>query len=167
MVRNHNQLLSGKSLPPPPIPCTSPLKFMLGHICLLRLMLASSLPKKQPTRVSRPLIICGNIPLISCLYFQNDLETLGKEVAAEEAEMSEQQQRVDAQRAIEFYDELGSELASPFALLQRFSAPYCFFPRNLIVCERGACYHAAVPVPRRLLYQNRDRSLELGGKRQT
>jgi hypothetical protein len=37
---------------------------------------------------------------------------MSKELAAEEAEISEQRQRLDAQCAIELYDELGSELAS-------------------------------------------------------
>ena len=59
-----------------------------------------------------------NTVLISYLHIQNDLETRKKELAAEEAEMSEQQQRLDAQRAIELYDELGSELASAFFLVQ-------------------------------------------------
>jgi len=52
----------------------------------------------------------------------DDLETLRKEVTTEEAETSEQQQRLDAQRAIEFYDELGSELfvkEAP-AIMQQF-----------------------------------------------
>ena len=61
--------------------------------------------------------MCETI-LMSYLYIQNDLETQKKELAAEEAEMSEQQQRLDAQRAIELYDELGSELASAFFLMQ-------------------------------------------------
>jgi hypothetical protein len=50
------------------------------------------------------------------IYIQNDLETQKEELATEEAELSEQRQRLDAQRAIEFYDELWSESASLFFL---------------------------------------------------
>lgn len=50
-----------------------------------------------------------NIPLI---VFQDELETKKEELATEEAEMSDLRERLDAQCAIEFYDELGTELAS-------------------------------------------------------
>ena len=123
-------------------------------------MRASNLPKKQPMQVSC-FQICENILLILYLHVQKDLETLENEVAAEEAEMSDERQRLDAQRAIEFYEELGSELASLFCCFT-FQIAYCFAFHNFIVCKRSASYYAAFLLSWRRMYQNRDRSSELG-----
>jgi len=74
-----------------------------------------------------------------------DLETWNKELATEEAEISEQRQRLDAQRAIEFYDELGSELFlnEVPAIMQQFHshgnscAKIDTEALNLAACDQG------------------------------
>ena len=55
--------------------------------------------------------------------FQKDLESRTKELELEESTISEQRERLEAQRAIEFYDELGSELASSISICSLSSVP--------------------------------------------
>jgi len=44
---------------------------------------------------------------------KNELETHAKELAAEESEIADQRDRLEAERAIDFFDELGSDVVSP------------------------------------------------------
>jgi hypothetical protein len=51
---------------------------------------------------------------LTCLFFvKNELETRAKELTAEESEIADQRDRLEAERAIDFFDELGSDVVSP------------------------------------------------------
>jgi hypothetical protein len=57
---------------------------------------------------------------------KNELDTRAKELAAEESEIADQRDRLEAERAIDFFDELGSDAVSPRLLVVtvlRFSYP--------------------------------------------
>ncbi|PPQ92733.1 hypothetical protein CVT25_015700 [Psilocybe cyanescens] len=78
--------------------------------------------ESPPTRTTDPLQVASQVypwtymssTLDACFKgaeatSTNDLETRAKELEAQESEISEQLNRLDAERSIEFYDELGSD----------------------------------------------------------
>ena len=62
-------------------------------------------------------------PLTYLFIVKNELETRAKELTAEESQIADQRDRLEAERAIDFFDELGSDVVSArlfvFWLLQR------------------------------------------------
>ena len=67
-------------------------------------------------------------PLTCLLFVKNELETRAKELTAEESEIADQRDRLEAERAIDFFDELGSDVVSARLLIiiamLRFSYPF-------------------------------------------
>lgn len=66
-------------------------------------------------------------PLTWLFIVKNELETRAKELAAEESEIADQRDRLEAERAIDFYDELGSDVVSHRLLVVtvlKFSYPF-------------------------------------------
>ncbi|KAF9478392.1 hypothetical protein BDN70DRAFT_879996 [Pholiota conissans] len=82
---------------------------------------ASSVAEQQPTRTSDPLQVAAQVypwtymtsTLDACFKgaeaaATNDLETRTKELSEEESELAEQRDRLEAERALDFFEELGT-----------------------------------------------------------
>jgi len=82
------------------------------------------------------------VTLIVHLVTQNDLETHAKELSAAESEISDKRVRLEAERAIEFYDELGSDAVCPCKLSLFYVRSNIF----RVVCKRCSSNNEAVPL---------------------
>ncbi len=85
---------------------------------------------------------------------QSDLETRTKDLQAEEAEIADQRERHEAQRSIEFYDELGSELVNYLLFYFYFVIINLFFISFLAVRKGGSRNHAKIPLSWGFMHQN-------------
>lgn len=81
--------------------------------------------------------------------YQKELETTTKELETEEADLSEQRTRFEAERLINFYDELSPDQVS------FLPTPYRLVSERSIVHQRRAKNHAIVSLPRRRMLCHR------------
>jgi len=114
-------------------------------------MRASKAQRRPPLYVTTHSLIDIHPPAYLFIV-KNELETRAKELTAEESEIADQRDRLEAERAIDFFDELGSDVVSA-----RFS---CYSAKILIpipshsVCEGCSRDNAIVSLPWRILHKN-------------